>query len=254
MQHFQCSGTGTAFVFQHGLAAQLAQPQALLADLPGHQLISLDCPGHGQAPLRPEDVLSFDAFASNVIRLLDHLQIEKAIWGGISMGAGIALNAALRFPDRVQALVLVRPAWLDFPTPENLEILLQAAELIPNENGLEQFNNLDFMCELDKSLPKAAQSIRGVFASTQNAELPRILESMIHDRPFHRMDDLARVQFPSMVLGNDDDPLHPFDFSQKIHKRIEGSQLVKVTSRYVDDSLHRHELRSAVESFLTNIG
>ena len=248
--HFQRSGEGTPFVFQHGLAAQLAQPQALLADLPGRQLISMDCPGHGQAPIGADDVLSFDAYADGVLRLLDRLQIERAIWGGISMGSGIALNVALRFPERVQALVLVRPAWLDFSTPENLKILLDAAELMPSETGLEQFNSLNYMRELDQLLPKAAQSIRGVFAPTQNDQLPRVLRSMINDCPFKSISDLSRVQVPCLIVGNDDDPLHPFEFSESIHSAMEGSQLAKVTSRYVDDSVHRHELRLAVEAFL----
>jgi len=41
------------------------------------------------------------------IALLDHLGIERAVWGGTSVAGPIALRAALRHPGRVSALVLI---------------------------------------------------------------------------------------------------------------------------------------------------
>ena len=49
--------------------------------------------------------------------MLNHLGLTRAVVGGISMGAGMALNAATRYPERVAGLVLARPAWLDRPMP-----------------------------------------------------------------------------------------------------------------------------------------
>lgn len=249
-QHFQTSGEGVPFVFQHGLASHVAQPQALLGGLPHTKLISMDCPGHGQSSLDAEETLSFQRYTDQVIRLLDFLGIERAVWGGISMGSGIAINAALRFPERVQSLVLVRPAWLDSPSPPNLEILLTAADLIPEKEGLEQFNNLDFMRELHQELPKAAQSILGVFAASQSAEMPRVLRSMIMDRPFGDLNEIQKIKVPCLLIANDDDPLHPFETAEKIGRAIEASELTKVTSRYVDGVKHQNEVRQLVEQFL----
>ncbi len=42
--------------------------------------------------------------------------------GGISLGAAVAVNVALRHPGRVLGLVLVRPAWIDRPLPENVAL------------------------------------------------------------------------------------------------------------------------------------
>ena len=59
------------------------------------RLLTLDCRGHGATePLGEEARLNFSAFADDVVALLDHLGIEQAIVGGISMGAGVALNLA----------------------------------------------------------------------------------------------------------------------------------------------------------------
>jgi pimeloyl-ACP methyl ester carboxylesterase len=53
---------------------------------------------------------------------MDYLRLPQAIVGGISMGAAVALNFTLRFPERVLGLILSRPAWLDGPLPSNVRI------------------------------------------------------------------------------------------------------------------------------------
>lgn len=124
-------GWGTPFVFQHGLGGDVEQASAAFAPPEGVRLVSLDCRGHGASrPLGDPDKLSFGAFAEDVIALMDHLDIHHAVVGGISMGAGVALNLARRFPERVAGLVLSRPAWLDSPLPDNLRAYPVMARLI----------------------------------------------------------------------------------------------------------------------------
>ena len=81
-------------------------------------MIAMDCRGHGQteANLDPSRI-SFAQFAEDLAMLLNSLSIERAVVGGISMGAGVALAFALAHPERVNGLMLVRPAWLDASLP-----------------------------------------------------------------------------------------------------------------------------------------
>ena len=37
----------------------------------------------------------------------NHLKLEKAAFAGISMGAAVCLNLAVRFPERVEKLLLI---------------------------------------------------------------------------------------------------------------------------------------------------
>ena len=107
-----------AFVFQHGLGGDRRQPMELYAHRDDVHLLAIDCRGHGKtAPLGDPDLLGFDTFADDVVALLDHLGIAEFVAGGISMGAGVALNLTLRYPQRVKGLLLVRPAWLAQPCP-----------------------------------------------------------------------------------------------------------------------------------------
>jgi len=244
-------GSGPPFVFQHGLGANIEQTQKLFATLKHVEFISMDCPGHGQSPLEANTFPSFDYYADQLIALLDHLNVSKATFGGISMGAGIALNVALRFPERVQALVLVRPAWVDLSTPNNLTILLEAAKNIRVENGAMAFSQSQYFRQIKTILPTAAESLLSLFDRSQREELPLVLEKMVEDRPFSNISELQEIQVPCMIVGNEKDPLHPFEMASQLHQNIKQSELHKVVSRYVDETEHAVAVNQLVSTFIT---
>ncbi len=63
--------------------------------------------------------------------LADHLQLgPKLVLVGVSMGAATALAVAIKDPGRVHALVIVRPAWLNQPLPDNLRAFPEVAKLL----------------------------------------------------------------------------------------------------------------------------
>ena len=248
--HYISSGKGQAFFFQHGLGSQLSQALTTLDGLSGVRLISADCPGHGQEILPNGHRPSFNYYADYLCQLQDQLEASPAFWGGISMGSGIALNIALRFQDRVKALVLVRPAWLDAVNPATLNLILKAATYLKKENGQQLFEQeADYQHYLH-TLPKAAASLMGVFAETQQASLPLVLESMIKDRPFDQLEDLAQIKVPVLIIGNEDDIMHPFSMAESIHQAIPNSTLVKVVSRYIDNDQHQQEVLAQVQTFV----
>src|SRR5437016_2906928 len=76
----------------------------------GHRVIAIDLLGHGRSD-RPEDLqrYSMPLFAYQVNALLDHLELERAVIGGTSLGANVSLEMAVRFPERVQALFVEMP-------------------------------------------------------------------------------------------------------------------------------------------------
>ena len=251
--NYKISGEGFPFIFQHGLGSNLAQAQSLLGGQKKVQLISMDCPGHGDTPLRLGNPPSFDFYADEVIRLMDHLKIEKAIFGGISMGAGISTNIALRYPDKVVGLVLVRPAWLDKGNPENLMILKAAAKFIGKRSARVKFEKNNEYQHIKGHLRTAASSIMGVFSDTQQTAISMVLKSMVSDAPFKKMTDLAKITQPCLIFGNDDDPLHPFEMAKTMHHHIKGSHLEKVTSRYIANRAHKTAVNEVVSPFISKV-
>jgi 3-oxoadipate enol-lactonase len=94
-------------LFAHGflMDTEMWGPQvdALRGDF---RCITYDERGWGRTEF---DGLPFDYWdlADDAVGLLDHLGIERAAVVGMSQGGFLGLRAALRYPDRVQALVLV---------------------------------------------------------------------------------------------------------------------------------------------------
>ncbi|HEX6391650.1 MAG TPA: alpha/beta fold hydrolase [Solirubrobacteraceae bacterium] len=105
-------GAGPAVVFLHGLSGcwqnWLESIPPLAAD---HRVIALDLPGFGESPM-PAEPISVSGYARLVVELLDALGIERATIVGNSMGGFVACEMAIRFPARVQRLVLVAAAGL----------------------------------------------------------------------------------------------------------------------------------------------
>ncbi len=73
----------------------------------GYRVIALDNRGHGQSDkLYDPEAYDPEVMAKDVIALLDHLHIARADLIGYSMGARISAMTAVRYPDRVRAVIL----------------------------------------------------------------------------------------------------------------------------------------------------
>lgn len=70
-----------------------------------YRVITVDTRGHGKSP-RGTAPFTMEQFAADLHKLMDELEIQKAIILGFSDGANIAMKFALKYPDRVKALIL----------------------------------------------------------------------------------------------------------------------------------------------------
>jgi pimeloyl-ACP methyl ester carboxylesterase len=106
--HLRDEGHGLPLVFQHGFGGYVNQPIGLFKLAAGIRLNFFDMRGHGQTrPLGDVDKLTIESLADDLIALVDHFGIQRAVIGGISLGAAVAVNVALRYPERVLGLVIV---------------------------------------------------------------------------------------------------------------------------------------------------
>ena len=105
--YYQVHGAGQPLVLLHGGVGAIEMFGPVLPLLAaGRQVIAVDLQAHG----RTADIdrpLSFETLADDVAALIAHLGLEQADVMGYSLGGGVALQTALRHPERVRKLVLV---------------------------------------------------------------------------------------------------------------------------------------------------
>jgi lipase len=133
----------------HGITAQhraFTPAARRVAQLRG--LVGVDLRGRGDSD-KPDAGYGLEAHASDVLRVLDHLGLEDAVLAGHSMGGFVAMKAALMFPDRVRALVLLDGGWPRVETPSQeatTEVQEREAEAI-REGLARAFSRLEMVFE-----------------------------------------------------------------------------------------------------------
>ena len=109
--HYESFGDGKPIMLVHGFASSLegnwVRTGWIEALTPIRRVVALDCRGHGESdkPYDPE-AYAGDAMSNDVIRLMDHLEIENADLFGYSMGGGISLRLLSNHPKRFTSGVL----------------------------------------------------------------------------------------------------------------------------------------------------
>src|SRR5262249_42143215 len=199
----------------------------------------------------------------DLVALLDHLGLERAIIGGISMGAGVALNVAVRYSERVAGLVLSRPAWLDGPMPPGsvaryaaIARLLRAVGAAGDRDqalrqALAEFEASDDYQGLLASSPDTAQSLRGQLTNARAVAAVARLERLPADRPLADLRAAAAIRGPALVLAHQQDPIHRFAFGEKLAGAIPGARMVELTPKSSARERHTAEVQGCLETFLS---
>jgi pimeloyl-ACP methyl ester carboxylesterase len=248
------SGSGTPFVFQHGLGADVNQPFSLFRPPAGFRLLAFDARAHGETrPIGDETKIGLAAFADDLLFFLYYLAIDKAIVGGISMGSAVALNFTLRYPERVLGLVLSRPAWLDKPKLENVQWTTLMARLIRThgaDRGKQMFVQSLEYAQLLRESPSVAEGLARQFDNPRVEETVARIERIPPDSPCRSLAELKAIRVPTLVLANRQDPVHPFEYGQILSEAIPGATFRELTPKSVSPERHAADVQTHLGAFL----
>jgi pimeloyl-ACP methyl ester carboxylesterase len=250
---FEDAGEGRRVIFQHGLGAQARQVAEVFPDQPAVRRITLECRAQGESDAGPAAAFSIAAFAEDVHFLADRLGIRRAIVGGISMGAAIALRLALRRPNLVGGLILGRPAWLFEAAPGNMRPYAVVGELLakhdaPTARAL--FEESDTAERLRAEAPDNLASLLGFFDYPNLPVLSRLLQAIAADGPGVTEAEARAIAVPTLVIGHGEDLAHPLAYAEALAATIPGARLARITSKSVDRVRYVAEFRAAVADFL----
>ncbi|WP_181312766.1 alpha/beta fold hydrolase [Nocardioides campestrisoli] len=191
------------------MTRRMHQPLARRLASEGFHVLPLDLLGHGRSD-RPSDPLAYSvtAYAEQVEALLDEVGAEQALLVGVSLGANVALETAVRSPDRVRGLLLESPV-LDNGFAAGL--LRMAPLMLGARVAPLAFSGVRRMV---RAVPRGVMPFWvGVALDTCN-QRPGALAAMVHGVLFGRMAPNAGerrgIGVPVLLVGHRADPAHPW--------------------------------------------
>jgi pimeloyl-ACP methyl ester carboxylesterase len=212
------AGEGPPIVLCHGLTATrrtvLHGSRAL--ERAGHMVITYDARGHGDSEPAPEGAgYGYPELVDDLEAVLDaQVGEERAIVGGHSMGAHIAVACALRKPERVAGLVVIGPAYGGSIEASSLPYWDGLARALA-DGGVD-----DFVAYIEREQPLEPRWRDPVLRFTRERMLRhRDLDAIVaalrevpRSRPFSGLAELESLEMPALVVASRDaaDPGHPY--------------------------------------------
>ncbi len=206
-----------------------------------YRVIAYDIRGHGSSDLGDGQYL-LEFFVDDLLCLLDHLNIERAVMCGLSMGGYIALRTVERNPERCRALILCDTR----SEADSNEAKLKRAVAIKaiKRDGVNTFADgfvkTVFAPKTFASNPAAVELIKRVIQSNSPVGICGTLLALAA-----RTDttaSLPKIGVPTLILVGEHDGLTPPSAAEAMHAKIPHSEL-----RVIPNAAHMSNLENPQE-------
>lgn len=132
--HIEMMGEGPPLLLLHGFTGRAETWKPFIPEWSKKfRCIMVDIIGHGRTDSpEAEERYGMDSAVKDIVSILEFLKIDKTLLLGYSMGGRLALAFAVRYPERVEKLIL------ESSTP-GLKTIEERAERIKSDEALAQF-------------------------------------------------------------------------------------------------------------------
>lgn len=197
-----------SIVFVHGAGGNglLWQNQRRALDR-GVNTICLDLPGHGQSS--GEGYSTVGEYSQWLIRFIQSMGLRSVVVAGHSMGGGVALEAALESPDELEALILIGSGARLKVSPKIIQGLesdfeTTASKVIHQCYGPGSSDRI-IKWGLEQFLGEGTEVIKEDFKACNE---------------FDRINDIAQIKQPALVLCGGEDTMTPPKYSQYLAEHL----------------------------------
>ncbi|MFJ7205974.1 alpha/beta fold hydrolase [Streptomyces sp. NPDC098789] len=221
------TGLPVLLVHGHPFDRTLWAPQAAALGAAGYRVITPDLRGYGLSGVTPGKVFLSD-FADDLAALLDHLGIERAVVGGVSMGGQIAMEFHHRHPGRVHALVLSDTS-APAETEDGKEFRNRLADrLLAEGMGGYADEVIDKMLAAYnvEAMPDVAARVLSMMRATNPRGAAAALRGRAERRDFR--DTLPAVREPVLIVVGADDAYTPVADAEAIRRLVPHASLAVI--------------------------
>ena len=218
-----------------------------------------DTRGHGLSERfeRVEDY-TYPKKAEDVRLWLDALGVERAVFGGASMGAALSLWLAVHAPQRVRAVVSISgPPYA--PAPEDIAWWKQHRPLV-EAGRFEEYYDANVRLRVGgealarlKARPDRYVEVLGTLRLHSVASLLALLDETYARGEW--LADCARIRCPVLVIAGSEDHFPTVAMSRRLVATIPGARLAVIEGGgHFPNRTHRAEVQAVVDTFLAGIG
>jgi len=248
-------GGSLPVVLLHGFPFNRSMWREQSAALAGdYRVITPDLRGHGETTVTDEPA-TMEEMADDLASLLDELNINRAIVGGLSMGGYVTLAFCRKYPERVSGVVLADTR----ATPDNEEGRRTREETARRALAEGMGPIADAMtpkllapATLERR-PETVARVREMILGTEPRGAAAALRGMALRRD--QTDLLPRLQVPALVIVGGEDSLTPPSDAEAMHGLMTDSRLVTLEGAGHASNLERaDEFGRALREFLDGLG
>ncbi|HEY4451831.1 MAG TPA: alpha/beta fold hydrolase [Solirubrobacteraceae bacterium] len=240
-------------ILLHGLLLSQGMHRRLAEDLAarGNRVITLDLLGHGASD-RPRDMwrYSMPIYGQQVIALMDHLKLAQAVVMGTSLGANAALEAGATSPARVRGLVIEMPVLDNGLLGSALAFTPLLVSLTFGEPAMK------LLARVARAVPRRALPHYGnVLLDTVRQEPGpggALLQGLFFGRIAPPRSERSQIQAPTLILGHQRDPVHPFSDAGMLASELPNARLLEAES-LVELRLQPDRLTGEIGAFLDDV-
>ncbi|MCS7206362.1 MAG: alpha/beta hydrolase [Dehalococcoidia bacterium] len=220
--YYEVHGQGPAVVFAHGAGGNhLSWWQQVPVFSQRYTCITFDHRSYGQSVDDPAGV-GMRGFVDDLRALLDHLGIRDVYLVAQSMGGFTCLGFAVRWPERVKALVLADTTG----GIADLQLLRQQRERRQAPDYPKDLLARVLSAGFRRRYPERAFLYAQV--SALNPPRPENFLEPLWNGEGPTAEEVARLRVPVLLIGGAEDPLTTPDIMRLVHKLIPSSRLVLV--------------------------
>ena len=222
--YYEIHGKGFPLVMMTGLAGDTNWWSLEEVKAYSHyfKLIIFDNRGAGRSD-KPKKEYSIDQFATDTLRLMDALKIEKAHILGSSMGGMIAQEIAINHPERVEKLVLCSTHCGGIrkvnPSQDVLDMMTSS-----NQDLIDGIISLCFTKKIIENNPKLILEFKKKISKTRIPPKSYILQLKSVDS-FDTYSRLKQIIAPTLILHGKNDLLVPVANAEILASQIPNANV-----------------------------
>lgn len=228
-------------LFIHGAGQSTATwkyQKNVFGKMPGFNFIAPDLPGRGGSG--GQGYRSVYEYKDFVFEFIEAMELGELIIVGHSMGGGVAMLIAIEHPELLRACILVA-------TGAKLSVAEQS--LLAAKNNYEAF------CEISPTRMYAENSPDELKEEFKKGLLNTKAEVCYWDlvacNEFNIMDDVNKIQTPTLIISADKDILTPQKYGEYLHQKIYGSDFHVISdSGHFPMQEHPYEFNTVLSNFL----